>query len=460
LQAFEESFQEILKTKGKEETFVNVKQRLAADFAERSSALQLKEPSWFNDDTNYQDCINEAIDFKVDNMVMLLHELFDSTLVSFAKEGNAKCVSACLASGYAPTQRNELGQTALHTAAMNGHAAIVRSLVSQIKLKEGYEEIIDLADSRHRTALHYGAECGFPEVVEILLETGANINKSEEVQEISDDVLAPRTPLKPQHDKDKDIKKKRRELKRDKVRSSSVPPPVSPPSVTPLHLAVSNGRTNVVAVLVQPRWGCEVMKTQSDQGLSALHMAASHGHAEIAALLIQAGHQINVESSGGTPPLHMAAESNKTEVVKVLLSKKCDINKLGPHRETALQVSARNGHVEVVRLLIACGANVHSRDEWGQTALHLAAIHGESQGVGSLLAEHKDLLDELDLDNRTPLHNAAEYGHVDACQKMLEFKCDISVRDRHGDPETLESLCVPFEDSTAHEICTLCRGVR
>ena len=81
-------------------------------------------------------------------------------------------------------------------------------------------------------------------------------------------------------------------------------------------------------------------------------------------------------------------------------------------------------------------ANANSLDEWGQTVLHLAATQGSSENVGMLLAKHKALLKEIDLDNRTPLHNAAEYGHVDACRKMLEFRCDISVRDRYGDPET------------------------
>ena len=287
-----------------------------------------------------QACINEAIDFKVENMAMLGEELFKhpQLLLSFASEGNEKCVSACLASGYAPTQRNEKGQTALHTAAMNGHADVVQILIEEIQLKEGHEEIIDLADSRHRTALHYGAECGFSKVVKILLEAGANVNKSDEGLDVLDDLLLLRTPRTP---------RKGRELNREKSRAAAAAASAALNGVnklTPLHLAVSKGRTDVVEVLVQPRWKCEVMKTQSYKGLSALHMAASYGHADIVKLLLQAGHHINLEVSGGAPPLHMAAEGNKAGVVQVLLSNKCDINKLGPHRETALHVSVSNGH--------------------------------------------------------------------------------------------------------------------
>ena len=78
---------------------------------------------------------------------------------------------------------------------------------------------------------------------------------------------------------------------------------------------------------------------------------------------------------------------------------------------TPLHLAATNGHHEVIRVLVKdLGADVDSKDKDALTPLHCAAERGCHEAVRVLGVE---LGANVTFSScRTPLHLAAEYGHI------------------------------------------------
>lgn len=77
---------------------------------------------------------------------------------------------------------------------------------------------------------------------------------------------------------------------------------------------------------------------------------------------------------------------------------------------------------------------INSQDSWGRTALHAAAITEDSRCLGILLeaGANPNVPCGPRGQFRTPLHICAEHGNQANVEKLLDYKVDLTVRDKNG----------------------------
>ncbi|SPO23827.1 probable PHO81 - cyclin-dependent kinase inhibitor [Ustilago trichophora] len=142
---------------------------------------------------------------------------------------------------------------------------------------------------------------------------------------------------------------------------------------SPLILAVMNGRTDAVRILLDH--GASV-ESRDATDLIPLCLASSGGHAQIVSLLLQKGAKI-VSNAEGLYPQALAARAGHAECVRLLVESGGDPN--APEKGTQWTptfFAAESGHVECLRVLLNAGCNVNIVDEKDRTAAFYAAWNG------------------------------------------------------------------------------------
>ena len=108
-----------------------------------------------------------------------------------------------------------------------------------------------------------------------------------------------------------------------------------------------------------------------------LYIAVENGHSDCVKLLIKYGAKVNFAAKTGLMPLHVAAQNGDNACIAAILSEKTAwIDPLDLDKNTPLHLAAQNGHLASVRLLITQGANVLAVNRFGKTAAYLALQNG------------------------------------------------------------------------------------
>ncbi|EPS26278.1 hypothetical protein POX_c04747 [Penicillium oxalicum] len=90
--------------------------------------------------------------------------------------------------------------------------------------------------------------------------------------------------------------------------------------------------------------------------------------------------------------------------------------------------SCCSAHERIVHLLLSNGANVNVQNANGQTPLHIAAQHGHIGIVRLLLASKFIDVNIQDHRGATPLHLASENGHAMVVTLLVEHNARLDVR--------------------------------
>ncbi|XP_030046487.1 ankyrin repeat domain-containing protein 17 isoform X2 [Microcaecilia unicolor] len=277
----------------------------------------------------------------------------------------------------AQTESNH--DTALTLACAGGHEELVQTL-----LERGAN--IEHRDKKGFTPLILAATAGHVGAVEILLDNGADIEA--------------------QSERTKD---------------------------TPLSLACSGGRQEVVELLLA-RGANKEHRNVSDY--TPLSLAASGGYVNIIKILLNAGAEINSRTGSklGISPLMLAAMNGHTAAVKLLLDMGSDINaQIETNRNTALTLACFQGRTEVVSLLLDRKANVEHRAKTGLTPLMEAASGGYAEVGRVLLDKGADVnASPVPSSRDTALTIAADKGHYKFCELLISRGAHIDVRNKKG----------------------------
>jgi len=339
--------------------------------AERVADFSAKRASW---DTLPYELKLYILSFLPIN-VEKLKEFFDYSLVS---KDFASIITACDFSkinkyGFSAEEKVTLVDIFLK-AAERGDYTIVKILIErgidiESKNTKGYTALINAARNGHR------------EIVELLLNNGANINAWSNCRSSEDG--------------------------------------------TALISAAKNGHIGIVKLLLD---------RDAELDDIALIKVASKGHIEVAELLLSKGANINALASTFSP-LYSAVLNNDLEMVKLLLEHNPDIDHHDIVGYTPLILAAWRGYTEIVRLLLGHGAAIDAITKGfirntADTALSLAAHHGQLEVVKLLLYHGANAKLQSKVGN-TALMNACMEGHLDVAEELLPYS-EINAKNNDG----------------------------
>ena len=214
-------------------------------------------------------------------------------------------------------------------------------------------------------------------------------------------------------------------------------------SFSPLVLAVMNGRTAAVRVLLEH--GASVEPRDATE-LIPLCLACSGGHAEITSLLLQQGATIK-SNAEGLYPQALAARAGHQDCLQLLVQSKGDPN--APEKGTQWTptfFAAENGHVECLKVLLQAGCRVDVVDEKGRNAAFYAAWNGKIDCLLLLLEATQKLADagitslaKLTASAKSPAAKSSKNANANANEVA-----DVEIDDLDlGEIDGIPSLSLP-----------------
>jgi len=159
---------------------------------------------------------------------------------------------------------------------------------------------LEYKDTNECTALYWAAAKGHRDIVQLLLEKGANTEAALDY------------------------------------------------GATALHISAQNGHPEVVKLLLDNSANIEATR---HTGETALYISAQNGHLAVVKLLLDQGVNTEATRYTGETALHISACRGHLEVVKLLLAKGAVLEARTHWGETAVDVATKNGHQAVVNLL-------------------------------------------------------------------------------------------------------------
>uniref|UniRef100_A0A8C5ECG6 Poly [ADP-ribose] polymerase n=1 Tax=Gouania willdenowi TaxID=441366 RepID=A0A8C5ECG6_GOUWI len=304
----------------------------------------------------------------------------------------------------------------LFEACRNGDVVRVKKLVDRVNVNAK-----DMA-GRKSTPLHFAAGFGRKDVVDHLLQMGANVHARDDG------------------------------------------------GLIPLHNACSFGHSEVVSLLLIQ--GADP-NARDNWNYTPLHEAAIKGKIDVCIVLLQHGAEPNIRNTDGKSALDLAEPSakavltgeykkdelleaarsgNEEKLMALLTPLNVNCHASDGRKSTPLHLAAGYNRVRIVQLLLQHGADVHAKDKGGLVPLHNACSYGHYE-VTELLLKHGACVNAMDLWQFTPLHEAASKNRVEVCSLLLSHGADPTLLNCHSKssmdmaptPELKERLTYEFK---------------
>jgi ankyrin repeat protein len=325
-----------------------------------------------------------------------------------ARNGHAAVAKLLLSNGASPNVKTESGATPLHIACANVDGAMVKLLIDggadvRAKTQEGISPLRAALDSKecvvlllaagadpsevdkHGDSLVFTAlDRGHPEVADVLVGRGAKLD-------IYSAALSGR------------LDEGKRLISADPKLAHAKKALGEHKSETPLMLAAQGGHLPTVQFLFSP---------DALDAARSMVSAAEFGHANVVAWLIDKGASADAKSEYGYTALIGACLFSRMEVVRLLLDKDADqraktrslgtaLHCVGSARRLRtdriplpfpLDLAAQDAvDLQIARWLIERGANVNARNRFGETPLHIYCGSGRTSIVKLLLEKRADV---------------------------------------------------------------------
>ena len=357
-----------------------------------------------------------------DNIDAQCYDLRETPLHKAVKSGHLSIVKMLLENGANINAQSSFLKTPLYKAVDEGHQEIVQMLLQKganvhsncilhyAVLSQNKDIVRDLIQygidvnetiKNQDSALHLAAEMGFKEIVQILVDSKANIESKSNTGNATPLITA--------------AAHNNKSIVKILIKKGACVDATDHTGETSLHKAAKSGYQHIVQMLLENGANidaqCKLLQTP-------LHKAALSEKEAILIHLIKHGANVNAMSNLDTA-LHIAAEKGFKGIAQILVDSKADIEcRSNPRNVTPLIIAAAHNNLSVVEILIKNGASVNAKDDlFLETALHEAAYHGFANIVEVLL-ENGANIDEQDINGDTPLCLAAVDGLL-VITKML-----------------------------------------
>ncbi|XP_015929424.1 poly [ADP-ribose] polymerase tankyrase-2 [Parasteatoda tepidariorum] len=257
------------------------------------------------------------------------------------------------------------------------------------------------AAGRKSTPLHFAAGFGRRDVVEHLLQNGANVHARDDG------------------------------------------------GLIPLHNACSFGHAEVVQLLL--KHGADP-NARDNWNYTPLHEAAIKGKTDVCIVLLQHGADPSIRNTDGKTALDLADPSarsvltgeyrkdellegsrsgNDEKLMSLLTPVNVNCHASDGRKSTPLHLAAGYNRIRIVQLLLQHGADVHAKDKGGLVPLHNACSYGHFE-VTEILIKHGANVNAMDLWQFTPLHEAASKARIEVCSLLLSHGADPTLLNCHS----------------------------
>lgn len=347
------------------------------------------------------------MDFEADNEEEKVTSNDDDTLqpndenfelfIEAIDDGNLKLVKYFIENGVDVNQLTRRGWSPLMVAASENH-----STIASVLLENGAQ--VNFMNSQGWTALSEAADEGAYDTAKILIAAGAKTNISNNEEGISPLAVAASEGY----------------LNIIELLLESGANLSSSDNYQPLHVAAEEGHLDIVKFFISK--GVDVDQRDFHQR-TALSYAAEERQTIIAQFLIENGADISLRDEEGHSALDYAAEENAGEIVELLLNTPIGRKMIRKNVDALIQASDE-GALSVVRKLIENGANVNASNRDALTPLMAAAAEGEYETVSYLLDVGADIEATSSSLDWTPLLLAAKEGESSVVRLLLEKGAD------------------------------------
>ncbi|KAK5644313.1 hypothetical protein RI129_005613 [Pyrocoelia pectoralis] len=202
---------------------------------------------------------------------------------------------------------------------------------------------------------------------------------------------------------------------------------------TPITRAQRSGHLSIVTLLLT--------NTSTDDNYIPVFSSVRNGEFHALKKHINDGFDINKQDGDGNTPLLLALKNRQVGIVDYLLSKEVDVTIPNNRGVTCLHHAVELGDAKIVRELLAKGCDIDVVSVNGDSSL-LLAISSTNFHIAHLLLDRNAKTDTVPLNNEqgSCLHSACRYGSHDIVLQILQNGFDVNQFSRSGTTPLMHSL--------------------